>query len=186
MKKMAALVITLLFLLNCTNAENLIYGASTTDNTGWSRSDEDMVLLNTIKLCVMQMMNNDINDLYAVSTTLLGYCEGTSEESLFLEIDASASSFLSLYDKHEIVFDTPYSGILNSLSSTFDHCYVSVHEGKVEFRKFLKFDKAEEQAEYYDCCLIYSEDRRHSSWECDLISSDDSFGYWYLSLIPYE
>ena len=162
-----------------------VYGASTTNNTECSRSDEDIASLNTIKLSVMQMMNNEFNDLYTVSTTILGYCEDASEEKMFFEIDANVNSFLSLDGKHQIVFDTPYSAIMYHLSSTFNLCYSSAHEEKVEFRKFLKFDKAKEQAEYYDCCLIYSKDRRDSSWERYLISSDDSFGYWYLALIPY-
>ena len=179
---MKKVFICVLLLLICSS----VYGENDAYNTDLHGCDEKMNILNTIKASVKHIMEDEINALYAVSTNLMMYCEKESEERLFLKFDTTADSLVSLDGRYRIVFDASYSHILDQLSNTFDLCYVSVHDGKVEFRKFCKLKTEKGQPEYYDYCLIYSKDRLHSSWECDLISSDNSFGNWYLSLIPYE
>ena len=101
------------------------------------------------------------------------YTIGAQGELLFGEEEIFASSNPAVRE------------LLSKVARYFTLIYCSSRQKYVEFRSFSQIE-ASDKSIYVDDCIVFSKTALHETWEKDLLCGDDSIGFLYLAVIPYE
>ena len=129
------------------------------------------------------LCNKDL--FYDVSLIVIEYTRAHSSNGEAIYTIGDPGKLLFGGEEIFALSDPAVKELLSKIGMHFTLIYCSSMRGYVEFRSFSQIEDNDKTI-YVDDCIIFSKTALHETWQKDLLCSDNSIGFLYLAVIPYE
>ena len=175
------ILVVFIFLLNSFNWSTAVATAQYSESQPYPWYEHERQLNHHYSQWIL--CNKDL--LYGVSLMIIERTRAhSSNGEAFYTIGAQGEL---LFGEEEIfaLSDPAASELLSKVGRYFTLVYCSSMREYVEFRGFSQIE-ASDKSVYVDDCIIFSKTALHETWGKDLLCGNNSIGFLYLAVIPYE